>query len=194
MQHQPGYAARSRLSDEDLYAYYPETLSKIPSSGNRSMSETTNLDAFDIKILSELQKDATRSISEIGAAVNLSQNACWRRIRRLEEEKYITGRVALVDEDKVGLGVTVFASVKVAEHSEEYLAKFAQVVSLIPEVVEFYRLSGETDYLIKVLVSSIADYDRVYRKLIRTVRISDVSSSFAMEKLKHTTAVPVRFA
>lgn len=152
------------------------------------------LDSYDLRILEELQADASRSIVEVGECVNLSQNACWRRIKRLEDEGYISGRVALLDQDRVGLGVTVFVSVRVAEHSDEYLAQFARVVSAMPEVVEFYRTSGELDYLIKVLVSTIGDYDRVYRKLIRAVRISDVTASFAMEKIKHTTAMPVRFA
>lgn len=162
--------------------------------GSDASGGALGLDAFDIRILEELQTDASRSIAEIGAEVNLSQNACWRRIRRLEEEGYITRRVALVNPDRVGLGVTVFVAVRVAEHSQDYLNSFAQTVTSIPEVVEFYRTSGDLDYLIKILVGDIADYDRVYRKLIRAVRISDVSASFAMEAIKATTAVPVRFA
>lgn len=152
------------------------------------------LDSYDIRILEELQADASRSIAEVGAEVNLSQNACWRRIKRLEDEGYIRRRVALVEPDKVGFGVMVFVAIRVAEHSEEYLAQFARVVASIPEVVEFYRLSGELDYMIKILVANIAGYDRIYRKLIRSVKVADISASFAMETIKATTAVPVRFA
>lgn len=152
------------------------------------------LDGFDIRILEELQSDASRSIAEIGEAVHLSHNACWRRIKRLEDDGYIVGRVVLVSADRVGLGMTVFVTLRVAEHSEDYLAQLSRTISAIPEVVEFYRTSGELDYLIKLLVGGISDYDRIYRKLIRSVKVRNVSASFAMEAIKCTTAVPVRFA
>lgn len=155
---------------------------------------SVGLDSYDIRILEELQADASRSIAKIGEEVNLSQNACWRRIRRLEDEGYISGRVVLVDPERVGFGIMLFVTVRVVEHSEEYLAKFAKVVSAMPEVVEFYRLSGDLDYLLKIRVGDISGYDRLYRKLITAVRLSEVSASFAMEAIKATTAIPVRFA
>jgi Lrp/AsnC family transcriptional regulator len=148
-------------------------------------------DAIDRKILGELQRDADRPIGDIAAAANLSTNACWRRIKRLEEEKVISGRVALLDPAALGLHVTVFVAVKTSDHSEEWLERFARGVHEIPEVVEFYRMSGDVDYLLKILVPDIAAYDRVYRQLIKTAPLFDVSSSFAMERIKSTTMLPL---
>jgi Lrp/AsnC family transcriptional regulator len=148
-------------------------------------------DAIDRKILGELQRDASRPIGEIAATANLSANACWRRIKRLEEEGVISGRVALLDPVALGLQVTVFVAVKTSDHSEEWLERFAKGVNDIPEVVEFYRMSGDVDYLLKILVPDIASYDRVYRQLIKTAPLFDVSSSFAMERIKSTTALPL---
>ena len=155
------------------------------------MSEDSPVDGMDLKILRLLQEDATLSISELGDRVNLSQNACWRRIRRLEAEGYIRRRVALLDAEKLGCGVTVFVTVRAAEHSDTWLKTFAETVQNIPEIVEFYRMSGDVDYLLKLQVSGIGAYDKVYQKLIRGVRLSDVSSAFAMEEIKHTTAIPL---
>ncbi len=155
------------------------------------MSEDSPVDGMDLKILRLLQEDATLSISELGDRVNLSQNACWRRIRRLEAEGYIRRRVALLDAEKLGCGVTVFVTVRAAEHSDTWLKTFAEAVQNIPEIVEFYRMSGDVDYLLKLQVSGIGAYDKVYQKLIRSVRLSDVSSAFAMEEIKHTTAIPL---
>ena len=146
---------------------------------------------MDLKILRLLQEDAALSISELGDRVNLSQNACWRRIRRLEADGYIRKRVALLNADKLGCGVTVFVTVRAAEHSDAWLESFAEAVKNIPEIVEFYRMSGDVDYLLKLQVSGIGAYDKVYQKLIRSVRLSDVSSAFAMEEIKHTTAIPL---
>lgn len=155
------------------------------------MSSTDELDDRDYKLLKLLQEDSTLSIVELGERVNLSQNACWRRLKRLEADGYVRKRVALLDPVKLGVATTVFVTVKAAEHSEQWLETFARVVREVPEVMEFYRMSGEVDYLLKVQVADIAAYDRVYRKLIRSVRLSDVSSAFAMEELKHTTAIPL---
>ncbi|MCP5181764.1 MAG: Lrp/AsnC family transcriptional regulator [Pseudomonadales bacterium] len=149
------------------------------------------LDRIDRQILSLLQDDAGLSNAELAEKVNLSANACWRRVKQLEESGIIRKRVALLSAEKLGLGVTVFVSIKAGSHSEEWLRKFAQGVSELPEVVEFYRLSGETDYLLKVMVRDIQDYDRVYKKLIATAPLSDVSSSFAMERIKSSTALPL---
>ena len=149
------------------------------------------IDSIDRAILRQLQADCSRSVQEIGEQVGLSQSPCWRRIRRLEELGVLGRRVALVDPAKVGLGVTVFVTVRTNQHNEEWLEDFARAVSGIPEVVECYRMSGDVDYLLKILASDIADYDRIYKKLIGSVQLYDVSSSFAMEPLKHTTALPL---
>jgi len=149
------------------------------------------LDKIDLKILDLMQRDAKRSAAEIGDAVNLSQNACWRRINALEEEGYIRSTVALLSAEKLGAGLTVFVSIKAAEHSEEWLKSFAIAVSKIKEVVEFYRMTGDIDYLLKLKVRDIVAYDLVYKRLIKQVRLTDVSSAFAMEELKHTTCVPI---
>jgi Lrp/AsnC family transcriptional regulator len=149
------------------------------------------LDKIDLKILDLMQKDARKSAAEIGEAVNLSQNACWRRINLLEEEGYIRSTVAILSAEKLGAGLTVFVSIKAAEHSEDWLKSFASAVSKLKEVVEFYRMTGDVDYLLKLRVKDIAAYDVVYKRLIKQVRLTDVSSAFAMEELKYTTCVPV---
>jgi|SRR5262245_57112854 len=149
------------------------------------------LDPIDLKILDLLQTDASLAIAEIADRVHLSQNACWRRIKQLEEAGIITRRVALLDAQKLGVGVTVFVTVRAAEHSEKWLENFAATVRKMPEVVEFYRIAGEIDYLLKLQVADIAAYDRAYKALIRAARLSDVSASFAMEELKRSTAVPL---
>ena len=149
------------------------------------------IDSIDKRILEELQRDASRSIEQVAQAVGLSQNPCWRRIKRLEADGVIERRVAVVDPARVGVGVTVFVSVRTSHHSDAWLAAFAQGVEAIPEVVEFYRMSGDVDYLLKILVHDIADYDRIYKRLIRVADLDDVSSSFAMERIKSTTEVPI---
>jgi Lrp/AsnC family transcriptional regulator len=149
------------------------------------------LDRIDRHILQVLQTDTTIAIQQVGERVGLSHNACWRRIKRLEEAGIIRKRVALVDPKKLGFGVTVFVTVRTSQHTEEWLDKFARGVAALPEVMEFYRTSGDVDYLLKVLVSDIAEYDRFYKKLIAIAPLSDVSSNFAMEQVKYTTEVPV---
>ena len=123
--------------------------------------------------------------------IHLSQNACWRRIRQLEEGGYILKRVAILDAAKLGAGTTVFVMVRAGEHSPEWLERFAGAVRNIPEIVEFYRMTGEVDYLLKIRVADIAGYDRVYKQLIRAAPLTDVSGAFAMEELKLTTAIPL---
>ncbi|WP_294204036.1 Lrp/AsnC family transcriptional regulator [uncultured Sphingomonas sp.] len=149
------------------------------------------IDKIDTAILAELQTDASPSVAEIAQRVNLSQNACWRRIRRLEEDGVILRRVALLDPEKLDAGMTVFVSVRTAEHSAAWLEEFARAVSDLPEVVEFYRMAGEIDYLLKVRVADIKAYDRVYKRLIERVRLVDVSAAFAMEEIKNSTAIPL---
>lgn len=149
------------------------------------------LHANDVAILSILQRDATRSLDSIAAEVGLSLNTCWRRVKRLEESGVLERRVALIDNAKVGLPLTVFVSVRTDDHSRDWADQFARAVSSIPEIVEFYRLAGDVDYILKMMVRSVADYDRVYQRLIADIRLSDVSASFAMEKLKFTTELPL---
>ncbi|GAA0298350.1 Lrp/AsnC family transcriptional regulator [Sphingomonas oligophenolica] len=155
------------------------------------MTTQVNLDEADIRILSALQKDGTLSIAALSEAVNLSHNSCWRRLRRLEDAKVITGRVALLDPGALGLNLTVFVSIRTSEHSEEWLKAFAESATAMPEVVELYRMAGDVDYLMKLKVGSIAAYDAVYKRLIAAVKLTDVSSAFAMEEMKHTTALPL---
>ena len=148
------------------------------------------IDSKDRLILDMLQRNADRPVSEIADQVNLSVNACWRRIQRLNDE-FVTSRVALLAQEKLGLNLTTFVSIKTSQHNDKWLKQFSNGVSKIPEVVEFYRLSGDIDYLLKVVVSDVSDYDRVYKKVISAAPLSDVSSSFAMEKIKATTALPI---
>ncbi|MHA1107975.1 MAG: Lrp/AsnC family transcriptional regulator [Alphaproteobacteria bacterium] len=152
------------------------------------------MDGFDKKILALLQEDATLPVAELADKVGLSTTPCWRRIQKLEQAGIIRGRVALLDGEALNAGVTVFVSVKTNRHDADWLAEFAAAVSAIPEVVEFYRMSGEIDYLLRVVVPDIAAYDDVYKRLIERVALADVSSSFAMEQIKYTTALPLHYA
>ncbi len=152
------------------------------------------MDAIDRKILSLLQTDATLAVAEIADRVGLSSTPCWRRIQKLEAAGVITRRVALLDPDKLNVGVTVFVAIRTNEHSAEWLEHFQRAVDDIPEIVEFYRMSGEIDYLLRAVVPDIAAYDSVYRRLIERVRLADVTSMFAMEKIKSTTVLPVTYA
>jgi Lrp/AsnC family transcriptional regulator len=151
------------------------------------------MDHIDKKILTLLQEDATLSITEIAERVGLSTTPCWRRIQKLEESGVIDKRVTLLDPEKLNVGVTVFVSIRTNQHNIEWLEAFAAAVAKIPEVVEFYRMSGDIDYLLRVVVPDIAGYDAVYKKLIKAADLSDVSSSFAMERIKYTTALPLSY-
>ncbi len=149
------------------------------------------LDRLDRRILALLQEDAGQSNAELAEQVGLSANACWRRVRRLEERGVIRKRVALLSQEGLELDVTVFVGIRTNEHNDQWLKRFSEGVAAIPEVVEFYRMSGDVDYMLKIVVRDIADYDRVYKKLISVVPLHDVSSSFAMERIKSTTALPI---
>jgi len=151
------------------------------------------LDAIDVRILEILQQDAEQQVAQIAEAVGLSTTPCWRRIQRLKEAGVITRQVALVDARKVNVGVTVFVSVRTSVHTDTWFETFKATVQAIPEVVEFYRMSGDVDYLLRVVVPDIAAYDRVYKRLIAGTQLHDVSSSFAMEELKLTTALPLGY-
>ena len=149
------------------------------------------MDTIDRKILALLQENAALSIEKIAAAVHLSSTPCWKRIRRLEKDGVIQKRVALLDAEKVGAGVTVFVAIKTNQHNRDWRDHFASSVEDMPEILDFYRMSGEIDYLLRVVVSDIAAFDSFYQRLISRVPLSDVTSSFAMEKIKHTTALPI---
>jgi Lrp/AsnC family transcriptional regulator len=152
------------------------------------------LDRMDRKILDIVQKDCTLPVAEIGKRVGLSTTPCWRRIQKLEELGVIQSRVALLDAKKVNVGVTVFVSITTSHHTEEWLERFHAALNDFPEVVEFYRMSGQVDYLLRVVVPDIERYDAFYKKLISKIELSDVSSAFAMEQIKFTTALPLDYA
>ncbi|MEZ0168465.1 Lrp/AsnC family transcriptional regulator [Microvirga sp. TS319] len=146
------------------------------------------MDATDTKILMLLQEDVSISIAELAQRVNLSQTPCWKRVQRLEATGVIKKRVALVDPEKVGLGLTVFASVEISDHSGEWLERFAGFVSAMPEVMELYRMAGDVDYMLRVVVPDMAAYDGFYNRLIEAIPLKKVTSRFAMQRVKSTTA------
>ncbi len=152
------------------------------------------MDDIDRHILSCLQEDSTQSVADIAERVGLTTTPCWRRIQILERAGIIERRVALLDPDKMNVGVTVFVRLKTSQHNIEWLEKFAKAVGEIPEIVEIYRMSGDVDYLLRVVVPDIAAYDGVYKRLVAAADFLDVSSTFAMERIKYTTALPVRYA
>ena len=152
------------------------------------------LDALDIKILDIIKRDAECQTAQIAEAVGLSTSPCWRRIQRLKEAGVIGRRVALVDPRKVNLGVTVFVSVRAMEHTEAWFNRFCATVQAIPEVMDLYRMSGEVDYMLRVVVPDIAAYDAVYKRLIAGIPLQGVTSSFAMEHVKQGTALPLSYA
>jgi Lrp/AsnC family transcriptional regulator len=149
------------------------------------------MDAIDRKILATLQEDASLSVAEIGSRVGLSSTPCWKRIQRLEGDNVILKRVALVDQEKLGLNVSVFVSIETDDHSDAWLKHFAEVVGAMPEVMEFYRMAGDVDYMLRVVVADIPGYDSFYKRLISHVPLKNVTSRFAMEKIKSTTALPI---
>jgi Lrp/AsnC family transcriptional regulator len=149
------------------------------------------MDAIDRKILAVVQEDASLSVAEIGQRVGLSSTPCWKRLQRLEADGVILRRVALIDPEKIGLGITVFVSIETGDHSQDWLKRFAETVGGMPEVMEFYRMAGDVDYMLRVVVPDIAGYDTFYKKLIATVPLKNVTSRFAMERIKSTTALPI---
>jgi len=153
------------------------------------------MDKLDLKILAELQEDCSRSVADVAERVGMSATPCWRRIKKLEREGVIRKRVALLDAEKLGAGVTVFVTIRAARHTEDWFKNFSETVENIPEVTEFYRLSGTVDYLLKVVVPNIGAYDSVYKRLIEgAADLSDVSASFVMQDIKHTTGIPLTYA
>lgn len=151
------------------------------------------MDRLDRKILRLLQVDATLAVADIAKKVGLSTTPCWRRIQKLEEDGVIKRRVAILDPMQINTRVTVFVSIRTGTHSDEWLKRFSEVVRDFPEVIEFYRMSGDIDYLLHVVVPDISAYDLFYKKLISKIEIRDVSSSFAMEQIKYTTELPLDY-
>lgn len=152
------------------------------------------MDDVDRKILSLIQANADLALADIAERVGLSTTPCWRRIQNLEKAGVIRARVALLDAAKINLGVTVFVRIRTNRHDLEWLEQFARATADIPEIVEVYRMSGDVDYLLKVVVPDIASYDTIYKQLIGRVPMMDVSSNFAMEEIKLTTALPLAYA
>ena len=150
------------------------------------------MDRTDLKILAILQEDSSLPVAEVASRVNLSQTPCWRRIQKLEAQGVISRRVAILDPDSVGLGISVFVEIETRDHSGDWLARFAESVRAMPEVMEVYRMAGDVDYLLRVAVGSMAEFDDFYRRLIADVSLKNVTSRFAMERVKSTTAYPLR--
>ncbi|MBU92937.1 MAG: ArsR family transcriptional regulator [Rhodobiaceae bacterium] len=153
----------------------------------------TKLDRIDRKILNLLQEDCTMSVSDISAEVALSSTPCWRRIQRMEKEGVISKRVAILNPKKINADVTAFVAVKTNEHNNEWLSEFKKIINYFPEVVEFYRMAGDIDYLLRVVVPDISAFDRFYKNLIERINLTDVSTSFSMEQIKYTTALPLNY-
>jgi Lrp/AsnC family transcriptional regulator len=149
------------------------------------------MDAIDKKLLVLLQEDASLSIGDLMEQVHLSHTPCWKRIQRLKADGVLQKQVYLLDAGKVNLDITAFVSVKTAPHNAEWIAQFSKSVSALPHVIEFFRMSGDIDYLIRVVAPDIKAYDAVYRQLINLAELTDVSTSFALEKIKATTALPL---
>ena len=154
-------------------------------------SDMTPLDPIDARILARLQQRCDEPLEELGHHVGLSRNAVWRRVKALEDRGVLTGRVAVVDPAAVGLGLMVFIQVRAAHHSADWLDQFRRAVRGMPEILGVYRMTGDLDYLIRARVADMADYDRLYQRLIARVEMGDVSASFVMEELKEGTALPL---
>lgn len=153
--------------------------------------EKISLDQVDRKILHFLQRDASITIKELAEKVHLSPTPCWKRIQRMEENGVIRSRVVLLDPDKVEAGITVFLAIKTDKHNADWSQKFSEVMSSFPEIVEIYRMSGEVDYLVRIVVPDIPAYDALYKNIIGKIALTDMTSMFAMEQMKYTTALPV---
>ena len=149
------------------------------------------LDPINIRILEILQKDADQPLDALSEQVNLSRNACWRRIKMMEEEGWIKGRVVLLDPMKLGLKLSVFVQVRTDSHDADWMEQFASAVRMMPQITGAYRMTGDLDYLLHIQVADMADYDAFYKRFIAKVKVSDMSASFVMEQVKETTALPL---
>jgi Lrp/AsnC family transcriptional regulator len=149
------------------------------------------MDDIDRRLLQMLQEDTTLSIAQMAERVGLSPTPCWKRIQKLEATGVIIRRVAVVDPDKVGVGLSVFVAIEAGEHTPEWLARFSAGIAALPEVMEVYRMAGDIDYMLRVSVADMAEYDAFYKRLIGLAPMKNVTSRFAMERMKHTTAYPL---
>lgn len=149
------------------------------------------LDLIDRKIIAELQRDATMSVAQISERVGLSQTPCWKRIQKLEHSGVILGRVALVAPEQIGLGLMVFVAIEASDHSREWRDAFSRIVETLPEVMEVHRMAGDVDYMLRVVVADMSAYDAFYQRLTEAVTLKNVTSHFAMERIKSSTAYPV---
>jgi Lrp/AsnC family transcriptional regulator len=149
------------------------------------------LDSTDKAILNLLQQNASLAVADIAETINLTVSPCWRRIQNLEAKGYIEKRVALLNRQQLDLGIDVFVSIRTNQHNDGWIDQFYSALEALPEVVEAYRMSGDVDYLLRVVVKDIKAYDDFYKNLVSRVKFADVSSSFAMERIKYTTAVPI---
>lgn len=152
---------------------------------------SAEIDTIDRRILAELQRDGSLSVDQLSERVGLSRNACWRRMKRLEDDRVIAGRVALVDADKIGLGLSVFILVRTSRHDPDWLKLFRDAVTSLPEITGVYRMSGDLDYILRARVADVKAYDRLYQRLISRVPLTDVSASFVMEEIRDTTILPM---
>ena len=152
------------------------------------------MDQIDKNILTLIQDDATLSLNEIADQVHLSRNACWNRVRQMEDKGIIRARVTLLDPERLNLGLTVFISVRTNNHTSDWLQRFHAAVRTLPEIIGIYRTTGEVDYLLQVVVPSMKAYDGLYQRLISKIELNDVSSSFVMEEIKRTTVLPLHYA
>ena len=152
------------------------------------------MDTTDRKLLDLLQRDASLSLDELSARAALSRNACWRRIKRLEDDGVIKARVTLLDAGRINVGLTAFIALRTTEHSAKWLEQFSRAVRDIPEIVGVYRMTGDVDYLLQAVIPDVAAYDALYKRLISRITLADVSSSFVMEEIKATTVLPLDYA
>ena len=152
------------------------------------------MDEIDRRLLDLLQHDASLSLDALSERAALSRNACWRRIRRLEDEGVIKARVTLLDAGRINVGLTAFIALRTTEHSAKWLEQFSRAVRDIPEIVGVYRMTGDVDYLLQAVIPDVAAYDALYKRLISRITLADVSSSFVMEEIKATTVLPLDYA
>jgi Lrp/AsnC family transcriptional regulator len=152
------------------------------------------MDATDRKLLDILQHDAGLSLDDLSTRVGMSRNACWRRIKRLEDDGVIKARVTLLNASRINVGLTAFIALRTTEHSAKWLDQFSKAVRDLPEIVGVYRMTGDVDYLLQAVIPDVAAYDRLYKRLIGKITLADVSSSFVMEEIKSTTVLPLDYA
>ncbi|MCT4371575.1 Lrp/AsnC family transcriptional regulator [Yangia mangrovi] len=150
-----------------------------------------DLDRIDRKIVATLMADATVPLARLADMVGLSQTPCWKRLRKLQEAGVIRGRVALVDPEKLGLGLTVFAGVSAPEQGADWQRRFEEVVGDLPEVMEAYQLAGSHDYVLRIVVRDMADFERIRRQITEAIPVRDLSANFALKRLKSQTVLPI---